>query len=97
MPDAIATSPCVLVCQNRSCKKQGAIAVLQSLQALNLRGWQVVASPCMGQCGSGPMVRVLPEDVWYWRVRPEEVATIAQRHLIGGHPVREMLYPVVHS
>jgi (2Fe-2S) ferredoxin len=43
------------------------------------------------------MVLVLPEDVWYWRVAPEEVPTIAQRHLRDGQPIAAMLYPVFHA
>lgn len=50
----------------------------------------------MGQCGNGPMIRVLPEDVWYHQVRPDEVPAIIQRHLIGGQPVQAMLYPGFH-
>lgn len=96
MLEAIAVNPQVLVCQHRTCKKQGAVAVLQAFKSLDLRGWTVLASSCMGQCGNGPMIRVLPDDVWYWRVRPEEVKAIAQQHLLGGQPVRQMVYPTMH-
>lgn len=41
------------------------------------------------------MVRVLPENIWYWRVRPEAAIAIAQQHLIGGQPVQTMFYPFV--
>jgi (2Fe-2S) ferredoxin len=43
------------------------------------------------------MVRVLPENIWYWRVHPEETVTIVQQHLIGGQPVQAMFYPLVHT
>lgn len=97
MVEAAQFHQCVLVCQNRTCKKQGAALVLQAFQTLNLTDWMIIPSPCLGQCGNGPMVRVLPGDVWYWQVRPDEVSAIAQRHLLGGHPVAAMLYPAVHS
>lgn len=42
------------------------------------------------------MVRIVPEDVWYWQVRAEEVPAIVQRHLIDGHPIVAMLYPKFH-
>lgn len=56
----------------------------------------VEQSPCLGQCGNGPMVRVLPEDIWYWRVNAAEVPAVIQRHLVDGQPIKAMLYPRVH-
>lgn len=85
--------PCVLVCQNRTCLKQGASKVLAAFEAHPISNWLVMGSHCMGQCGNGVMVRVLPDDIWYWRVLPDEVATIIEQHLIDGNPVKTMLYP----
>lgn len=82
---------CVLVCQNRTCLKQGSQAVLAQFQAATIPGWSVISSHCLGQCGNGPIVRVLPDDVWYWRVHPDEVAAVVQRHLLGGKPVKGMM------
>jgi (2Fe-2S) ferredoxin len=42
------------------------------------------------------MVLVLPEEVWYNGVCPEEVATITEQHLRGGNPVEKMLYRKFH-
>jgi (2Fe-2S) ferredoxin len=82
----------VLVCQNRTCRKQGAAKVLIAFQKLSGAEVEVVASSCLGQCGNGPMVLVLPEEVWYSSVCPEEVAAITEQHLRGGKPVEAMLY-----
>jgi (2Fe-2S) ferredoxin len=38
------------------------------------------------------MVLVLPDEVWYCRVLPEEVDAIAQRHLLNGQPITSMQY-----
>lgn len=82
----------VLVCQNRTCRKQGADKVLAAFQARPVSGVAVVASSCLGQCGNGPMVCVLPDTIWYSQVHPDEVATVVDRHLINGQPVQTMLY-----
>ncbi|TAF56534.1 MAG: (2Fe-2S) ferredoxin domain-containing protein [Oscillatoriales cyanobacterium] len=66
----------VLVCQNRTCRKQGSAKVLAAFQKLSGAEVEVVASSCLGQCGNGPMVLVLPEEVWYSGVSAEEVAAI---------------------
>jgi NADH:ubiquinone oxidoreductase subunit E len=69
----IESSRRVLVCQNRTCRKQNAAKVLTTFQQLSGAEVEVVASSCLGQCGNGPMVLVLPEEVWYSGVSAEEV------------------------
>lgn len=86
----------VLVCQNRTCRKQGATKVLAAFKKLSGSEVEVVASSCLGQCGNGPMVLVMPEKVWYSRVSAEEVAAVIDRHLRGGKPVEAMLYRKFH-
>lgn len=86
----------VLVCQNRSCRKQGAAAVLATFQQLAVTDVTVIASGCLGQCGNGPMVLVTPDQIWYSDVHPQEVSAVVERHLHDGHPVVSMLYPKYH-
>ena len=87
----------VLVCQNTACRKAGATRVLAAFQAAPLREVTVVDCRCLGQCGNGPMVLIMPEQVWYHRVHPDEVNAIVQRHLQGGEWIKPMLFPKFHS
>ncbi|MFM7366990.1 MAG: (2Fe-2S) ferredoxin domain-containing protein, partial [Sphaerospermopsis kisseleviana] len=82
--DQVESTKCVQVCQHRSCIKQGAKEVLAAFQASSVPDVTVTASGCLGQCGNGPMVLVLPEMVWYCRVLPLEVHLVVEKHLIGG-------------
>lgn len=86
----------VLICQNRTCRKQGANKVLAAFQAQVVPDVAVVGCGCLGQCGMGPMVQVMPEQVWYCRVHPQEVPAVVERHLIGGQPIKAMLYQKFH-
>jgi (2Fe-2S) ferredoxin len=52
----------------------------------------VVASGCLGKCGKGPMVLVLPEEIWYFRIQIDEVSVVIERHFKGGKPVKGMVY-----
>lgn len=70
----------VLVCQHTTCMKDGAAAVMQALQAQPLSNVEIVASSCMGNCGNGPMVMVLPDQVSYSHVRSRDVAAIVAHH-----------------
>ena len=87
----------VLVCQSKACRKQGALKVLAAFQAHPVEGVEADASPCLGQCGNGPMVLILPEEVWYNGVHPDEVPAVVERHLQKGEPVKAMLYPKFHQ
>lgn len=93
----IESSRRVLVCQNRTCRKQGAAKVLAAFQQLSTSEVAVVASGCLGQCGSGPMVLVMPEEVWYCGICAEEVASVTERHLRGGELVKALLYRKFHG
>lgn len=91
-----SSSRCVLVCQNRTCKKQGSAQVLKAFQLRLVAGVAVVGSGCLGQCGSGPMVKVVPDNIWYSRIHPDEVPAVIQQHLVGGQPVKALLYSKFH-
>mgnify|MGYP001806139505 CR=1 FL=1 len=82
----------VLICQNRTCRKQGSAQILAAFNNSSVQGVTVVASGCLGKCGNGPMVLVLPEEIWYCRVQIDEVSVVIERHLKGGKPVKGMLY-----
>lgn len=93
----ITSAKSVLVCQNRTCRKQGASKVLAAFQAHSTPGVEVVGSGCLGQCGMGPMVKVIPDEIWYCRVHPSEVPAVVERHLRDGKPVVAMLYRKFHQ
>lgn len=86
----------VRICQHKSCRKQGAAKVLKAFQTLAPADISVESSQCLGQCGNGTMVLVLPDQIWYSRVLPEEVDAIVDRHLLKGKPIKAMLYRKFH-
>lgn len=87
----------ILVCQNKTCHQQGSANVLTEFLASTPSGITVESSGCLGQCGSGPMVFILPEEIWYSCVHPYDVAVIAEQHLRRGRVVTQKLYPMFHS
>ena len=88
---------CVRICLNRTCRKQGANLVLAAFEASIVPGITVMGSGCLGQCGNGPMVLVLPDMVWYCSVLPQEVPLVIEQHLLGGKKVKQMLYRHFHN
>ncbi|WP_413168288.1 (2Fe-2S) ferredoxin domain-containing protein [Capilliphycus salinus ALCB114379] len=86
----------VRVCQNQSCLRHGSQKVLKAFEEAEISGAAIEASGCMGQCSVGPTVKVTPDEIWYYRVQPEDVPRIIEQHLEGGEPVQEKLNPRIH-
>ncbi|MGP1383762.1 MAG: (2Fe-2S) ferredoxin domain-containing protein [Thainema sp.] len=99
-PNCDRNKQLVIVCQNTACRKAGSANVLKAFETaiadadvdVELEGRR-----CLGQCGSGPMVLVLPDQIWYERVQVAEVPAIVQRHLRDGQPIQAMLYRRFHQ
>ncbi|HET6787054.1 MAG TPA: (2Fe-2S) ferredoxin domain-containing protein [Aquabacterium sp.] len=77
------------------CAAVGGQAVLQAFwkeqqarQAYEQVG--ITYSGCLGPCDGGVNVLVFPDSVLYQRVKPEDVAEIFDKHLIGGEVVTRL-------
>ncbi len=86
----------VLVCQYVNCLGNGSAAVLKAFKEYSLDEVTIVDSECQGQCNMGPTVRIIPDEIWYCRVKPEDVPEIVDRHLKQGKPVERLLHPRFH-
>ena len=93
---AVLSRKCILVCQHRSCLRIGSDQVLKAFQAYISPNLMVSASSCLGLCGSGPNVRVIPDDIWYCRVKTSDVPLIFEHHLQHGKPIKRLLHTRLH-
>jgi len=87
----------ILVCQHRTCSKDGSSKILQKFRAESLPEFVVVGCGCLGLCGSGPIVLVPDEQIYYWHIKPQDVGVIVKQHLQGGKPVKSLLHRRLHS
>ncbi len=55
---------------------------------LGLAPSAVLRNACSRRHEEGPVVFIFPDDVWYTRVRPEDVPGIVERHLAREAPAR---------
>ncbi len=67
----------VLVCQHLTCRKQGAAKVLAAFRQLKTPNVIYEGCGCLGNCGNGPMVFILPARIWYYLVQPYDVPKVA--------------------
>jgi NADH:ubiquinone oxidoreductase subunit F (NADH-binding)/(2Fe-2S) ferredoxin len=87
----------VTVCGGTGCGAAGcrevAAAAREALDAQGLAGEvALVVTGCHGFCEQGPILVVRPANVFYPKVRPEDVARIVERTVIAGEPVEQLLY-----
>ncbi len=77
-----------------SCMQRGAGDVFNELREAqgrhDLVNIKVVYGGCMEACTSGPVVAVMPDNVWYGGVTTADCDSIIAEHCIKGQPV-EML------
>ncbi|MDB9496319.1 (2Fe-2S) ferredoxin domain-containing protein [Spirulina major CS-329] len=86
-PQPKAEAAKILICQKSSCRKRGADKVCAQLAAelsdRNLSDTVTIKSTgCLNQCKQGPHVILLPERAKYSRVRPNDIPTLVEQHLI---------------
>ena len=53
---------------------------------------KVVQTGCFGFCAQGPIVKVMPDNVFYVQVTPEDAKEIVQKHIVGHEVVERLLY-----
>ena len=87
----------VLVCGGTGCKSSNSLQILENFKTVlsknNLQDdVQVIKTGCFGFCEQGPIVKIMPDNTFYTRVKPEDVERIVNEHLIKGRKVPDLLY-----
>ena len=87
----------VLVCGGTGCKSSNSLQIIENFKTLlsknNLQDdVQVIKTGCFGFCEQGPIVKIMPDNTFYTRVKPEDVERIVNEHLIKGRKVPDLLY-----
>ena len=75
----------LLVCGGTSCHASESDAIVCNLRdELEAKGLmdsvQVILTGCFGFCEKGPIVKVMPDNTIYVKVKPEDAQTIVEEH-----------------
>lgn len=87
----------VLVCGGTGCTSSGCQKVLDKMDE-ELKKHQlekevkVIKTGCFGLCEAGPIVIAYPEGSFYSQIKPEDVETIVEEHLLKGRVVNKLLF-----
>src|SRR5574344_739220 len=87
----------ILVCGGTGCKSADSSHIVENLNAeLESHGIEdeakVVMTGCFGFCEQGPIVKVIPDNTFYTKVKPEDAKEIIEEHVIKGRSVKRLLY-----
>jgi NADH-quinone oxidoreductase subunit F len=87
----------VAVCEGTGCHAYRSSAVADAfVREIDKRGLDkeivVRRTGCHGFCERGPMARILPEKIFYFQVKPEDVAEIVESTLLKNELVEKLLF-----
>jgi len=71
--------------------------IKKALQEKNLAPEvEVIGTGCMGLCGEGPLVKILPDETLYQRVDEPTARRIVEEHLVAGKKVEDHRVDTAH-
>ena len=87
----------ILVCGGTGCRASASKNIICRLEdCLKERALedevQVIATGCFGFCEKGPIVKIMPDNTFYVKVKPEDAEEIVNEHIIKGRKVERLLY-----
>ncbi|MBO4691730.1 MAG: NADH-quinone oxidoreductase subunit NuoF [Bacteroidales bacterium] len=87
----------ILTCGGTGCKASQSHLISENFKKLiadnNLEGKvEVITTGCFGFCEKGPIVKIIPDNTFYTKVKPEDAEEIFIEHIVGGKRVNRLLY-----
>ena len=87
----------ILICGGTGCKASDSAAIASNMQkCLDEFGVadkvEVITTGCFGFCEKGPIVKIMPDNTFYTKVKAEDASEIVKEHIIGGRKVGRLLY-----
>jgi len=89
----------ILVCCGTGCLANGSADVADAFATeLSARGLDADVklafkrTGCHGFCQRGPLVVMMPDETFYQRVKPKDVAAIVEKTVAGGEIIERLLY-----
>ena len=88
---------CVTICGGTGCRAWGGeevrLAFIEEIRKQGLEGKaDVMRTGCHGFCERGPVVVILPQEIFYQQVALEDIPEIVSETLVGGRVIQRLLY-----
>ena len=87
----------LMVCTGTGCFAGGAYQIIEELnKELDFFGLKnevtVVATGCNGFCGQGPLMVVLPDNIFYGWLETKDIHHLVEEHFLKGRPVKKLMF-----
>jgi len=87
----------LLCCGGTGCHASNSVELMDNLRKyIKENGLEndvkVVQTGCFGFCAQGPIVKVMPDNVFYVQVTPEDAKDIVEQHIVGKQIVERLLF-----
>jgi NADH:ubiquinone oxidoreductase subunit F (NADH-binding)/(2Fe-2S) ferredoxin len=87
----------LMICGGTGCIACGGIVIKDALQEeLDRKGlaheFNVVLTGCNGFCAAGPILTVLPDGIFYEKLKAEDMPLLVEEHFLKGRPVDKLMY-----
>lgn len=98
MSDFYSEERKILVCCGTGCLANNSYQVYENFKeelknnpAITVKP-SIKATGCNGLCEKGPVVKILPDEISYFKVSPEDVNEIVEKTILKGEIVDRLLY-----
>ena len=87
----------ILCCGGTGCHASNAAEMMDNLRKYIAENGlendvKVVQTGCFGFCAQGPIVKVMPDNVFYVQVTPDDAKEIVEKHIVGKELVERLLF-----
>ena len=87
----------ILCCGGTGCHASNSQELMANLRSeIKAAGLEndvrVIQTGCFGFCAQGPIVKVMPDNVFYVQVTPGDAKEIVEKHIVGHEVVERLLY-----
>ena len=87
----------ILICGDTGCLVSNSQEIIANLRAeVKAAGLEndvnVIQTGCFGFCAQGPIVKIMPDNVFYVKVKPEDAKEIVQKHIVEHKLVDRLVY-----
>ncbi|MFO7877540.1 MAG: NADH-quinone oxidoreductase subunit NuoF [Desulfovermiculus sp.] len=87
----------LMLCGGTGCHSTGSLevkqALLQEIESRKLHDRvHVIETGCNGFCANGPILVLQPDDIFYQKLKPEDIPELIEQQIVQGTPVERLLY-----
>lgn len=87
----------LMACAGTGCVAGGSFQIIEALtKEIDAYGLQeevsVVQTGCNGFCGQGPLMVVLPDNIFYGWLTLDDIPHLVEEHFLKGRPVEKLMF-----